>query len=195
VEADFTYDSGLRPATYNLKKSGDDPVMQKSYEYFKDGKLKFAEDELNGIFDRGQTYDHQGRVATGKSSTEASGTTVTSDLDINLPYRQSYAYNAFDNLTQRNNLHWGVEEWGFVSNNLSYSYANNRVSGWTYDADGRSTVAAVSGGYSYQTYDARGLLEIIDGGEVFASERCGSLGSDLRYCEILDDSRSRDSKS
>lgn len=63
-------------------------------------------------------------------------------------------------MTTRNNLHWGTETWYGQSNNLSYTYQNNRItnSGWQYDADGRVLTAAPPDDYAYLTYDARGLV-------------------------------------
>ena len=86
---------------------------------------------------------------------------MTTDLDTNLPYRQSYFYNAFDNMTGRDNLHWGVEQ------NIGYAYENNRMAGWTYDADGRATTARdVSIFQTYQEFDASGRMSRTYGDEV-----------------------------
>jgi len=163
IEADITFDSAMRPATFNLQKSGNDPVMEKAYQYYPDGKLKFVDDEVNGIFDRLQTFDHLGRIVAAKSSTEASGTPVTTDLDTNLPYRQSYDFNAFGNLTQRDNLHWGTDYWDNRLSNLSYTYENNRVTNanWAYDWDGRVIQTSGPDDWSSITYDARGMLKTL----------------------------------
>ncbi len=77
-----------------------------------------------------------------------------------LPYRQSYKFNGFGNLTERNNLHWGVENWGNQANNLSYTYENNKItnSGWQYDADGRATQAVESNNYTQSTFDVKGQM-------------------------------------
>ncbi|MEJ7623794.1 MAG: hypothetical protein WKF34_07355 [Pyrinomonadaceae bacterium] len=159
VQMDTAFNNKLQPAEYDLVKNTTS-IMRKNYEYLNDGKLKFVDDEMNGIFDRLITYDHVGRMKEGKSSTEASGTTVTSNLNTQLPYRQSYTYNTFNNLTQRNNLHWGVENWYYQANNLSYTYSNNRVTntGWVHDADGRVTQSALPDDSTTSEYDARGLL-------------------------------------
>lgn len=160
IKADMTFDNGLRPITYNLQKTGDNPAMTKSYEYYSDGGLKYVEDELNPIFDRLNTYDHVGRIKEGKSGLEARGGTVTTGQDTQLPYRQSYQFNAFGNMTQRNNLHWGKDFWQGWSNNLTYTYENDRITNanWQHDADGRVTVSSAPDRYRYQYYDARGLL-------------------------------------
>ncbi|MGB7201465.1 MAG: VCBS repeat-containing protein [Pyrinomonadaceae bacterium] len=158
-----TFNNRLMPAHYELVRNTID-IMSKGYEYLSDGKLKFVDDELDGRFDRLMTYDHAGRLREGKSSTEASGTTVTANLDTQLPYRQSYQYDAFNHLTQRNNLHWGTDSWQSISNNRSYTYSNNRVtSGYPdpiYDDDGRAIFISGDGTFGY---GARGLLDYIHG--------------------------------
>jgi hypothetical protein len=108
------------------------------------------------------TYDHMGRPTTGKSSSETRGTDITDQQQqkTQLPYRQSYKFNGFGNLIERNNLHWGVENWGNQANNLSYTYENNKItnSGWQYDADGRATQAVESNSYTHSTFDAKGQM-------------------------------------
>ncbi len=81
-------------------------------------------------------------------------------LNASLPYRQSYQFNAFGNLTQRNNRHWGVESWYGQSNNLSYTYKNNRVqgAGWQYDMDGRNLQTASPDDYASSVYNAAGQM-------------------------------------
>ncbi|MBX3292715.1 MAG: VCBS repeat-containing protein [Acidobacteria bacterium] len=158
VIADTSYDSTLKPSTFDLKKPGDDPIMEKSYQYYNDGRLKHVDDAIQGKFDRLQTYDFAGRVKEGLSSTEANGVPVTTDQNLNLPYRQSFSYDAFNNMTQRNNLHWGTETWQGESNNLNYTFTNNRIAGFQYDADGRILQSAEPERATDYTYDARGLM-------------------------------------
>ncbi|MGI8469732.1 MAG: hypothetical protein ACR2N3_14905, partial [Pyrinomonadaceae bacterium] len=67
----------------------------------------------------------------------------------------------FDNLTQRNNLHWGIDYWQGNSNNISYAYQNNRITsgiGYVYDADGRITQTGYPDDSAESTYDASGQL-------------------------------------
>lgn len=50
-----------------------------------------------------------------KSGAEArDGTVAAANMQFELPYRQSYQFNEFDNLTVRNNLHWGIDYDGGV---------------------------------------------------------------------------------
>ncbi len=57
-------------------------------------------DKLDRLF----TYDFTGRIRTAKSGSEAYGTTET-DL-TKLPYRQTYAFDAFGNVTDRTSTLW-----------------------------------------------------------------------------------------
>jgi hypothetical protein len=174
-----TFDSGLRPESFTETKDSVD-IIHKNYEYLDDGRLKYSEDVTNPIFDRLQIYDHQGRIVEAKSGAEARGQTVSTNQDTQLPYRQSFQYNPFDNLTQRNNLHWGITSWQGYSNNLSFNYSNNRVTDqyWAYDADGRALNAASGGIGQSLTYDASGLvIGMTDG---FSTEVARFNGGDGR---------------
>lgn len=116
----------------------------------------------------GRTLDEQ-NILQGITETlclihqDASGPPVTTDLDTNLPYRQSYGFNAFGNLTQRDNLHWGTDYWNNRSSNLSYTYENNRVTNANsaYDWDGREIQTSGPDDWSSITYDARGMLKTL----------------------------------
>lgn len=107
------------------------------------------------------TYDHAARARWRQDCLEARGGTVPASAQrTNLSYRQSYQFNAFNNLKQRNNLHRGVENWYGQSNNLSYTYQNDRITNqnWLYDADGRVLQSAAPDDWATSAYDARGLL-------------------------------------
>lgn len=159
VQMATSFDNRNRPDAYQLTGPSSTPIMNKAYDYYNDGRLKFVDDGINAIFDRLQTYDHAGRVKEGKSGAEASGGSVaTENQSTQLPYRQSYGFNTFGDMTQRNNLHWGKDTWQGQSNNLSYTYENGRVAGYQYDADGRALLSYEGGQTFYSAYDARGLL-------------------------------------
>lgn len=160
VSMSMTFDNRLRPDHYELKTVTTD-IMKKNYEYNSDGNLKYVEDLLDGKFDRLQTFDHQGRIKEGKSGAEATGGTVApEDMEMNLPYRQSYQFNEYGNMTQRDNMHWGVENWYGQTNNLAYAYYNDRIvnTGWEHDKDGRVTKSRWPDDGTESTYDSRGLL-------------------------------------
>lgn len=158
-----TFDNRLQAASYSLT-GATNPTMQKNYQYYSDGQLKYVQDVLNPVFDRLNKYDHLGRIKEAKSGAESRNQTPDAPLRQTLPYRQSYQYDAFDNLTQRNNLNWGYSQVDGLRNfNLNYSYnpQNNRVVGifnWTYDADGRNLYSSRPDENINSTYDAAGKL-------------------------------------
>lgn len=172
VTMSSTFNDRLQPSHYELKK-GATEIMKKNYEYYNDGRLKYIQDQMNGIFDRLNIYDHAGRIKQAKTGLEArtTNTVPAQDQDTDLPYRQSYAFNAFNNMTTRNNLHWGIDNWGGQSNNLSYTYQNNRIAntGWQYDADGRVVQSAAPDDYTASIYDARGLLITHKGNDSYST--------------------------
>lgn len=141
-----TFDNALRPLTYNAGTTST-TVMDKDYEYYPDGSLKFVDDNQLTKFDRLNIYDFTGRIKTAKSGSEASG---GSGGDV--PYRQAYTYNAFGDMTARTSLFWGNQR------DASYSFTNNRVSGWTYDTDGRAITTTSPDIPSALQYDAAGRL-------------------------------------
>lgn len=162
TQMSLTFNNRLQASAYQLTNAGQYTIASKTYDYYADGKLRKLDDAVDEKFDRLNTFDHLGRPKTGKSGLEASGGTVApDDMKYQLPYRQSYTFNAFNNLVQRNNLHWGVESRGYnQTNNLSYTYQNNRITnaGWTYDADGRVLVSSAPDEVIESTYDAKGQI-------------------------------------
>jgi len=106
--------------------------MNKSYEYYADGKLKYIADSVNNKHDRFFGYSFTGQITEALTGAEARG---GSDQLENLPYSQFISHNAFGQTTSNAQTAW-TQSYGF-----SYSYQKNRVqtSGWTYDANGNLT--------------------------------------------------------
>ncbi len=160
-----TFNNRLQANHYELNKTGQpNSIMSKSYDYYADRSLQKLTDAVDNRFDRLNAYDNLGRIKTGKSGAEARGGAVAqADMETQLPYRQSYEYNAFNNMTQRNNLHWGIDFWQGESNNLNYTYQNNRITngGWVYDADGRVLTSGAPDSFSTSVYDASGRLVLL----------------------------------
>jgi YD repeat-containing protein len=106
--------------------------------YYADGRVKFSSDfqsdaQTGAVQDRAFSYDHAGRLLAAFSGAEArdllNGT--TSGV-ADGPFRQSYAYDAWDNLTARAGRYWTQDD------TTSDSYdSRGRNPLWTYDADGR----------------------------------------------------------
>lgn len=124
--------------------------MDKDYKYYNDGSLKFVDDNLATKFDRLNVYDFVGRIKQAKTGTEASG-----GSGGEIPYRQTYTYNAFGDMTARENIFWGVTK------DASYTFSNGRVTNayWDHDADGRVVQTSSPDIPSLIKYDAAGRLE------------------------------------
>ncbi|MGQ0541957.1 MAG: RHS repeat domain-containing protein, partial [Blastocatellia bacterium] len=131
-EMDIEFDNRLRASEFLVQNATPTKIFDRSYEYYADGRLKLADESVWNRFDRSFTWDHQGRVKDAKSGAEAHGGTET-NLN-NLPYRQTYSYDQFQNTTSRSSTLWNYGSWEF-----SYSIVNNRVAGSQYDFDGRQT--------------------------------------------------------
>lgn len=75
-----------------------------------------------------------------------------------VPYNQSYAYDAFGNMTGRSGVYYSYNNNPFSSD--SGSYTNNRRSGWSYNADGQVTATTPSSTDNPRSmsYDAAGRM-------------------------------------
>ncbi|MDQ3804374.1 MAG: hypothetical protein M3416_11150, partial [Acidobacteriota bacterium] len=110
------------------------------FQYHADGRVKFAADLLSrskgsGTHDRAYGYDLVGRLKEAYSGAEArdfAGGTNSGFTDG--PYRQTYAYDAWDNLTGRAGRYWSEGD----THTDPYS-AGGRNPLWSYDSDGRLT--------------------------------------------------------
>jgi len=152
-----TYNNSLRAINSKMTKTGPDTVMESDYNYYADGSLRKVDDLEDEKFDRLNTYDHMGRPASAKSGLEARGGTPT-EIQLNdLPYRHTYSYNAFNNLTDQENFGWGVDHY-----DPTYTYSNNRITDTssTFDADGRMLYNAATGFPTDSKYDAAGRLAL-----------------------------------
>jgi hypothetical protein len=123
-----------------------------NYQYYEDGLTKYSQDLTDNRMDRSYKYDQMARVIEAKSGAEARGEPNTD----NRPYRQTFGYDVWGNPTGRGSRHWSQDF------NVAETYSNNRVTGYSYDADGRYTGHLESCGmqcsitYTNQ-YDAAGL--------------------------------------
>ncbi|MBX3292147.1 MAG: RHS repeat protein [Acidobacteria bacterium] len=178
------YNDRLAPMSFvaNQISAPTNKLFDKTYDYFADGRISLIDENISLLdkFDRSFSYDHLGRVKDAKSGIEAHGGTET-DL-TKLPFRQTYSYNAFDNLTGRDSTLWDYGDWSF-----SYTMSNNRVAGSGYDADGREYSSETDDGdVIFFTYNAAGrivkteryydryetlLAQTGDGGEAKRSQR------------------------
>lgn len=136
------YNSRLLPSSYATPG-----VMSKTYQYDSDARLDYAHDLIDSRYDRKNLYDQAGRIQTALSGAEARGEPATSDR----PYNQTFGYDAWNNLKNRNSLQWtgGSSDAG--------SYVNNRRTDWSYDAAG-DFISDNSYNALQHKYDAAGQL-------------------------------------
>jgi hypothetical protein len=133
VQLAMTYNSILLPSRYEVSNlySYSPPtgtIRGSTYEFYPDGQIKFAGSLADNRFDRAYKYDHASRITETLTGAEARGGT-TSDG----PYKQSFGYDAWTNVTSFTNRLWTQTPVTQTNN-----YANNRRQwGWAYDADGR----------------------------------------------------------
>lgn len=118
-------------------------TMSWSYDHYADGKLSRVSDANDPRFDRFFDYDHEGRLANALTGSEARGGTT-----VDGPYRQSYAYDVWENTTSR--TYRGG--WAQSTQTETVSYPNNRHESWGYDNAGN--VAGTSD--ANFVYDAAG---------------------------------------
>lgn len=133
-----TCNSRLQIDEFRYWKDGQtDSLIKKTYQYYNDGRLKFSSDDGDEMlrtdshrFDCSYSYDHMGRLTAARTGAEARGETTTPDRNIT-PNKHDYQYNVFGNATSRQTYSWDQQD------NETNTWANNRKSDWTYDADGR----------------------------------------------------------
>jgi YD repeat-containing protein len=141
---DTTYDPRMQPTSFVFGPSGLPPFVSLTYQRNSDATMQYTHNVVDQRFDRSYTYDQAGRITQALSGPAASGGADNN----NRPYLQYYSFDAWNNMTSRWGKHW--------SHNIGFSgtYTNNRMDGWTYDADGRNTVSNTV----TSTYDAAGRL-------------------------------------
>jgi YD repeat-containing protein len=145
------YDTRLRASTMELRNvivnsTNQTPLTMKwNYDYYSDGRLNHAYDLNDNRFDHKIDYDDKGRMKEAYSGREARGLAPTSPADS--PFRQTFDYDAFGNMTTRGGRLWKQALFGESS-----TYTNDRRVGWGYDAAGN----IVAGDSSESVYDAAG---------------------------------------
>jgi len=146
------FNSRLQATEFEVKKDTTS-IISKDYEFHADGQMKLSTDNNNAKFDRLFKYDHQARMTNVSSGAEARGST---DTAANIPFGNTFGYNAFDNQTTATNKHFTNTSGG----GFSHTYANNRISGLGngyYDVDGRQ-IRSVDNGFKTYSYNAAGQV-------------------------------------
>lgn len=138
VTVDLGYNSRLQMSSYDLNRPPtqgfETGLMNSTFKYYPDGRLKSA-DEQQDDFDRAFDYDQLGRVSEAYTGQEARDflNGVPSQGPQNGPYRQSYRYDPWGNLSHRTSRYWSTGSPDFDAN---YQASTNRNPLWRYDAMG-----------------------------------------------------------
>lgn len=153
----LTYNSRLLPKTYTL--TGNFPA-EMDYVYNNDGSIKFANDQTGtfDIKDRAYAYDAAGRLQHAYTGQEARNFVDNTNLGTpDGPYDHQYLYDHWGNLLQNSGRLWTR-----TTNTSAIYDVNNRVSAWSYDAEGnvlsRNEVATTESPFvpAKYTFDAAG---------------------------------------
>jgi YD repeat-containing protein len=139
---DVGYNSRLQASSFTIPA-----LINKTYQYQNDGRLKYSHDLLDQKFDRSYSYDQAARMTQALSGAEARGEAATSDR----PYKQTMTYDAWNHLLSRDKRHWTGS--GGIEYPAVNSYINNRNTVWSYDAAGNLLQTGQIPTISYQ-YDA-----------------------------------------
>ncbi len=164
------YDSRLRPTKWLY-------TGLYGYKYYYDdfnehtGRVTFAQgitdataglsrSQTTSTLDRSYEYDVAGRLAYAHSGTEARAHAFSAQWGVtDGPYSLGFEYDSFGNMTHR--YGWGGEVQGgspAASTDFTYTYANNRRNGFSYDNSGNLTF---DGGQHF-AYDAEGKQTGVD---------------------------------
>jgi YD repeat-containing protein len=139
------------------------------FDYYDDGRVKYASDLFTDaqpfdnykLHDRAYSYDHVGRLKEAYSGSEANQFESGTASGVLGAFRQSYAYDVWDNKTSRTGRFWSAED-----NDIESYDTRGRNTAWEYDPDGRliSRNEAAPNALPYeplrQAYDAVGRLSV-----------------------------------
>jgi hypothetical protein len=110
----LTYDTRLRPATYEAESSANTvDIQNKTYTYTNDGSIKQAADNVEAKFGQLYEYDFAARLKKNQFGTGSTSPTPQ--------YKQLLGYDAFSNLTNRQT--WDKDN---TERTFSAAYTNNR---------------------------------------------------------------------
>lgn len=143
VDENTEFNERLLPTEYELVDLRDISnnlyTDRVTFDYYDDGRL-FHSFYATGStkFDRKFEYDFAGRVKEAYTGREAHDLAPLNPRDN--PYRQSFQYDAFGNIAQRNGFLWRQA----IPTDTA-SYTNNRRSDWSYDAAGNVVYTEAGG--------------------------------------------------
>jgi YD repeat-containing protein len=146
------FNSGSFDLSYNgrLQMTHYGGGLGSDFQYYADGRVKFASSTNgNNTFDRSYAYDQVGRLTQALTGKEARG-----ENGVDGPYKQSYSFNVWDNMTSRNNRFWSQPDDLFTA-----TYVNDRSSSWQHNASGNVTQDTL-----HHVYDSAGRQTSTDDG-------------------------------
>lgn len=151
----YDYDVRLQLKQFKVEK----PQMtlrNMEYQYYNDGRASYIKHNTGPVFNRLYTYDHVGRLETAKSGAEADGEGPTN----NRPFRQTYQYDVWNNLTGREHKFWSRD-----LSPAAVTYTNDRGSNWGYDVAGNVSIDEAG----LHTFDSAGRQAYFAGAAIYSS--------------------------
>lgn len=148
VDENTEFNERLQPTEYELADlrlfDNSTYTDQSTFDYYDDGRLYHSFYATGGTkFDRKFEYDFAGRIKEVYTGREAHDQSPLSPRDN--PFRQSFQYDAFGNMTQRSGFLWRQA----IPTDAD-TYTNNQRSEWSYDATG-NVVYTESGGGAFDS--------------------------------------------
>jgi len=143
VQLNLSYNSRMQIGQYQA--SGSNFTTGATMTYYDDGRTNTAFDLSDSRFDRKYEFDFSARLKEAYSGVEAHGQAAPPLNQANSPYRQTYIYDQYNNVTSRSGRAWTNND----GDAASYTNDNKR-GGYTYDWAGNIGFA----GNGYYNYDA-----------------------------------------
>lgn len=133
VDENTDFNERLQPSEYELADlrlfDNSTYTDQSTFDYYDDGRLYHSFYATGATkFDRKFEYDFAGRIKEAYTGREAHDQSPLSPRDN--PFRQSFQYDAFGNMTQRSGMLWRQS----ISDTATFT--SNQRSDWGYDAAG-----------------------------------------------------------
>jgi YD repeat-containing protein len=141
VQLNLTYNSRMQIGQYQV--SSTNFTTGATMNYYDDGRTNTAFDLSDNRFDRKYEFDFSARLREAYSGLEAHGSSPPPLDQANSPYRQSYTYDEWNNVTGRNGRVWTQSD-----GDLATYGSNNRNGNFQYDAAG-NVWATGDGNYDY----------------------------------------------
>jgi YD repeat-containing protein len=150
VTASASYNNRLQISSFELRNGNFQLAMQAEYQYYNDGKLKYAKDLLASHFDRAYQYDFVGRMTEAYTGNEARNfVNGTTGGYWDGPYRESFQQNVYGNLISETSRLWSNDP-----ETKNYSFVNGRNTSYQYDSAGH----ILNDGQVQYVFDAKGLI-------------------------------------